>query len=78
MNGMIPNIFYELDPQYWHKGYATEACQALIKFIFEVVGAPNGIMADPFVESVASQAVLRRLGFTEGKQFKVYSILYIF
>jgi len=75
MSYNVPNIFYELDPAYWHNGYATEAARAMVKFIFEVVGALK-VIADPFVPQTSSQALLTRLGFKFKKEFKNHVVVY--
>ena len=62
------NIGYELDPEVWGHGYATEAAQEMLRFGFEELGlhrAWSWCIAD----NTRSRAVLERLGMRlEGQQ----------
>jgi ribosomal-protein-alanine N-acetyltransferase len=52
---------FELDKDYWGKGYATEACRALIEFAFMDLHV-SLLVANCVQENQASAQVLRRLG----------------
>lgn len=56
-------IGFELDRQYWHQGYATEAANAVLEFAFTRLNLPQ-VRAHCVSENLASAAVLRRLGMT--------------
>ncbi|WP_095590479.1 GNAT family N-acetyltransferase [Actibacterium ureilyticum] len=56
-------VFYFLDPAAAGQGYATEAMQAFIGFLFDRFGHDT-IHADVFIDNPGSERVLRKLGFT--------------
>lgn len=61
-------IGYDLMPDYWRNGYATEAVRAIIQAAFMDVlpcGPLNRIQADTMVGHCASETLLRRIGFKE-------------
>jgi RimJ/RimL family protein N-acetyltransferase len=55
------NIGYELSSQFWRKGMATEAAQAILRFGFEELGM-HRIYATTLSENVGSAKVLAKLG----------------
>ncbi|MDZ8240383.1 MAG: GNAT family protein [Nostoc sp. ChiQUE01a] len=55
------NIGYELNPQYWGLGYATEAAQAILKFGFEELKM-HRIWSWCVAENIASFRVLEKIG----------------
>ncbi|MEH2150139.1 GNAT family N-acetyltransferase [Nostoc sp.] len=55
------NIGYELNPQYWGQGYATEAAEAILKFGFEELGM-HRIWSWCVAENLASVKVLEKIG----------------
>ena len=55
-------IDYDFNPGYCGKGYATEASNALIHYLFESVGI-SAIYGDCDVQNVSSWKLLERLGF---------------
>ena len=55
------NIGYELNPQYWNFGYATEAAHAIVDFGFQHFGV-HRIWADLVADNVGSVHVLEKLG----------------
>lgn len=55
------NIGYELAPQYWGCGYATEAARAILAFGFEELQL-HRIWSWCIAENVASARVLEKLG----------------
>jgi RimJ/RimL family protein N-acetyltransferase len=60
-------IGYELAPDEWGRGYATEAAQAIVRFGFEELGL-HRISAWTVAENVASARVLEKVGMTlEGR-----------
>ena len=56
-------IGYCIGKKWWNKGITTEACKAVIAFLFEQVGA-NRISAKHHTENVASGQVMKKCGLT--------------
>lgn len=78
---------YELDPQYWNRGYATEAAHAMADFGFQRFGV-HRIWANCVADNIGSTHVLEKLGmqleghFRENQYYKgrwwdtlIYAIL---
>jgi RimJ/RimL family protein N-acetyltransferase len=61
INDVEANIGYELDPQYWNHGYATEAAHTVVDFGFSHFGV-HRIWASLVADNVASAHVLEKLG----------------
>jgi RimJ/RimL family protein N-acetyltransferase len=60
-------IGYELAPDEWGRGYATEAAQEIVRFGFEELGL-HRIAAWTVADNVASARVLEKIGMTlEGR-----------
>jgi [ribosomal protein S5]-alanine N-acetyltransferase len=57
------NIGYELDPEYWNHGYATEAAHAIVDFGFSHFGV-HRIWASLVADNLGSAHVLEKLGMT--------------
>jgi [ribosomal protein S5]-alanine N-acetyltransferase len=55
-------IGYELHPEYWRKGYATEAVSEVISYGFNELDLTR-IGAVVFLENIASNKLLTKLGF---------------
>lgn len=55
------NIGYELSSEFWGKGYATEAAQAVLRFGFEELGM-HRIFATALSANTGSTKVLAKLG----------------
>jgi [ribosomal protein S5]-alanine N-acetyltransferase len=62
-------IGYLLDPAFWGKGYAFEACQTAVKYCFEVLNF-HSIMANTDPLNDASGHLLERLGFVQEAYFR--------
>lgn len=58
------NFGYDLHPDYWNKGYMTEALTVILKFGFETLKI-NRIEAEVMQGNIASEKVLEKLGFTK-------------
>lgn len=58
------NIGYELDPDYWGRGYATEAARAIVHFGFAELRLRR-IWAECVAENAASARVLEKLGMRQ-------------
>lgn len=58
----ILEIGVHLKEQFWRKGYAIEACKAVIKYSFEVLGV-SAIFAGHNPQNTASCEMLKKLGF---------------
>lgn len=54
-------IGYELDPEHWGRGYATELCRALLRFGFAEAGL-HRVSATCLAENAASARVLEKAG----------------
>ena len=62
-NGMGASLGYYLAQPYWGRGLATEASQAFIDVAFTRLGL-EWVEADAEEGNVASEHILRKLGFT--------------
>ena len=58
------DLGYELHPEHWGRGYATEAAFALVNFGFQELGL-NRISSWCIADNDASARVLERLGFRQ-------------
>ena len=61
--GAVYEIGYSVARVHWGAGLATEAVSALLDLLFEVEGARR-VFADTDPDNAASNAVLKKLGFT--------------
>lgn len=67
----LASLHYSLLPEYWGKGYATEAALGLLKYCFEELNL-HRIEAGCAVDNLASIRVLEKLGMQrEGRKRKV-------
>ena len=57
----IPEIGYVLSRKYWSQGIMTEACKALINYLFEF--GFNKIKIKAVVENIGSNKVIEKCGF---------------
>ena len=60
-NAVQADIGYELDPNYWNQGYATEAAHAIVDFGFDRLGV-HRIWANCVADNTGSAHVLEKLG----------------
>ena len=60
-NALKADIGYELDPQYWNRGYATEAARAIVDFGFRTFGL-HPVWSWCVADNVGSAHVLEKLG----------------
>lgn len=58
------NMGYELSPQHWGQGYATEAACAMLNFGFTILGL-HRITADCVADNVGSARVLQKIGMQQ-------------
>jgi [ribosomal protein S5]-alanine N-acetyltransferase len=58
----VYELGFHLQPEYWGRGLAEEAGRAVVRFGFEQLGAAS-LFAGHHPENVASERVLRKLGF---------------
>jgi RimJ/RimL family protein N-acetyltransferase len=58
------DIGYELDPDHWNKGYATEAARAVLHFGFTQMSL-HRISAQCVAENISSAHVLEKLGMRQ-------------
>lgn len=64
-------IGYELHPEHWGHGYASEAASAVMAYGFDTLQLVR-IGAVVFLENMASQHVLEKLGFQQEGVLKNY------
>ncbi len=57
-------IAYELAPDYWNLGYATEACRAVLHYVFGKLELDR-LVAFTRQENRRSQRILEKLGFEQ-------------
>lgn len=60
----VESLSYWLDPRCWNQGLTSEACWFLCRLAFDRLGVRR-IGSQALDRNLASQAVLRRLGFVE-------------
>jgi RimJ/RimL family protein N-acetyltransferase len=63
------NIGYELHPEMWGRGYATEAAEAIVRFGFETLGM-HRVWAECVVDNTGSAHVLEKLGMRREAHFR--------
>jgi ribosomal-protein-alanine N-acetyltransferase len=63
------NIGYELDPNVWGHGYATEAARAILRFGFETLGM-HRVWAECVADNTGSWRVMERLGMRQEARFR--------
>lgn len=66
-------VGYELHPDYWRKGFATEALKALLSYGFDILQL-NRIGAIVYPENLPSQKLLEKIGFTNEGLLREYLI----
>jgi RimJ/RimL family protein N-acetyltransferase len=70
--GVVPaethEIGWRLAPEYWGKGYVTEAAAALVDFAFDRVGLVE-VISFAVVTNLRSLAVMERLGMRHFRDF---------
>lgn len=59
-----PNLIYGVLPQFWSKGYATEAASAVLSYALETLAVPL-VKADVDEPNLRSVKVLERLGMRQ-------------
>jgi ribosomal-protein-alanine N-acetyltransferase len=63
-NNHRANIGYDLQTEYWNKGYVTEALKTIIDFGFNQLKI-NRIEAEVMIGNLASERILDKLGFAK-------------
>ena len=63
------NIGYELNPEYWQRGYATEAAWAMLGYGFDHLGL-HRIWAELNADNAASAHVLEKIGMRREAHFR--------
>ncbi len=63
-NDFEADVGYELGPQHWGKGYATEAVRALMRFGFDELGL-HRVSSWCIADNASSARVLERLGMRQ-------------
>jgi [ribosomal protein S5]-alanine N-acetyltransferase len=59
----IPEIEWQIGPEHWGKGYATEVGRAMLAYGFQDAGFP-AIMGFALSQHVASRRVMEKIGMT--------------
>ena len=67
-------VGYGLVESFWGRGYATEACAALVSAAW-TSGQIDTLVANNDVENSASKAVLKRCGFTPMNEVETYWVM---
>jgi [ribosomal protein S5]-alanine N-acetyltransferase len=62
-------IGYELQPEFWNRGYMTEALQPMLSFVFDELQL-HTITANIDPNHIASKRVLEKLGFVQEALFR--------
>ncbi|MEO1762881.1 MAG: GNAT family N-acetyltransferase [Cyanobacteria bacterium J06629_18] len=60
-------LHYEIAPQFWNKGFATEAVTTVITWIFENLPQINCINGDTHFKNLGSQRVMEKSGMNRIK-----------
>ncbi|HUZ00168.1 MAG TPA: GNAT family N-acetyltransferase [Thermomicrobiaceae bacterium] len=63
------NIGYELSPEHWGRGYATEAARAMLDFGFRELSL-HRVWAECVAENTGSAHVLEKLGMRQEARFR--------
>lgn len=63
------NIGYELSPEEWGHGYATEAAGAILRFGFDELGL-HRVWAECVADNTGSERVLEKLGMRREAHFR--------
>lgn len=71
----VLELGFMLGEEYQHKGYAFEACQAVIRYAKDELENTN-IIAVVHKDNLASQKLCERLGFRSSRQYDSEFILY--
>lgn len=66
-------IGYEISPQYWRKGYASEAIMVSLPFVFDEMEI-NRVEAYVHIQNSNSQGVLEKLGFHKEGILREYGL----
>lgn len=61
------SLHYEIARQFWNKGFATEAVQAVIAWTFENLSQISHINADTHSKNLGSQRVMEKSGMNRFK-----------
>lgn len=67
-------MFYALAPQYWGRGYATEAASAVMTFAFEQLEV-HRIAATTHPDNVASRRIMQKLGMEYEGHMRHYHLV---
>ena len=66
---------YVLGEDHWGRGYATEACRAVLQYAFETLDAPV-VSAMHFPANHKSRRILKKLGFTYEGTLRHTTLMY--
>lgn len=72
VNRQEAELGYELHPDYWGQGYATEAAHAMLTFGFDTLQLQR-VWAECITENEASVRVLERLGMCQEKRLSKHT-----
>ena len=72
----IASLGWDLAPEYWRRGYATEAAQAVVQVGFER-RAVNRIRSDCFQDNRASRRVMEKLGMRHKDDWRTRLALFL-
>lgn len=63
----MPRLLYGLHPDYWKRGYATEAAQAVVDYAFNTLGFLS-VVSDVDEPNADSVRILEKLGMKQTKR----------
>lgn len=67
-------VLYAYAPEFWGRGYATEAGEAAVRFGFDVVGLTS-LAGYVVPENTASARVLTKLGMTRRGRLEIFGLV---
>jgi RimJ/RimL family protein N-acetyltransferase len=72
VNTQEAELGYELHPDYWRQGYATEAARAMLTFAFDTLHLQR-VWAQCIAENEASARVLERIGMGQERRLSKHT-----
>ena len=70
----VAELGYELHPDYWGHGYATEAARSMLAFGFGTLRLQR-VWAQCVAENTASARVLERLGMSQQRRLRQHTVM---
>jgi len=70
----VAELGYFIKPEFWGKGYVTEAARAVLDFAFDVVGVTK-IITGCNAKNIASERIMNKLGMIKTDHLQAHSLL---